>query len=401
MDAHTYSYAKKSASRYANFLIVLLGVLAGFGPLVTDMYLPTLPSMTTYFAASQSMVQLGLTTSMIGLALGQLFFGPLSDRSGRKPLLLASLLFFVVSTVICIFSPNIYVFLGMRFFQGIGAAGGIVISRSVATDRYRGKELVKVLAVISVINGIAPVVAPVLGGLLTGTVGWRGIFCILLGVGVILLASSLLFRESLPARRRSGQSVAKTFGNFGLILRNRKFMFYVLQLGFAQGILFSNIAAAPFIIQQHYGFSPLEFSIIFAVNSLALVVAAPISMKFRKPQTGIMTSCAGMCLFSVAALAAMWSGCNFWVYETIMLILLFAMGLTFPLTTTLAMDSERRYSGSASAILGAVCFAFGGIVSPIVGLGNIMVTTGITFVICAFASLFFAIAAARQTDSSL
>ena len=175
-----YSYAKTSAARYSNYLIVLLGILTAFGPLVTDMYLPTLPSMTVYFGTSQSMVQMGLTTSMAGLALGQLLFGPLSDKFGRRPLLLVSLLLFVASTVICIFSPTVYVFVGMRLFQGIGAAGGIVISRSVATDRYRGKELVKVLAVIGVINGIAPVAAPVLGGVLTDAVGWRGIFVILL-----------------------------------------------------------------------------------------------------------------------------------------------------------------------------------------------------------------------------
>ena len=179
-----YSHAKTSAARYSNYLIVLLGILTAFGPLVTDMYLPTLPSMTVYFGTSQSMVQMGLTASMAGLALGQLLFGPLSDKFGRRPLLLVSLLLFVASTVICIFSPTVYVFVGMRLFQGIGAAGGIVISRSVATDRYRGKELVKVLAVIGVINGIAPVAAPVLGGVLTDAVGWRGIFVILLAIGV-------------------------------------------------------------------------------------------------------------------------------------------------------------------------------------------------------------------------
>ena len=367
-----YSYAKTSAARYSNYLIVLLGILTAFGPLVTDMYLPTLPSMTVYFGTSQSMVQMGLTTSMAGLALGQLLFGPLSDKFGRRPLLLVSLLLFVASTVICIFSPTVYVFVGMRLFQGIGAAGGIVISRSVATDRYRGKELVKVLAVIGVINGIAPVAAPVLGGVLTDAVGWRGIFVILLAIGVILLGSSMLFRESLPPRRRAGQSLLRTFGNFGTILRNKRFILYVLQLGIAQGIPFANIASSPFIIQEHYGFSALEFSIVFAVNSLAFMAAAPLSLRFRRPQDGIMASCIGMCVLSVAELAALWCRCSFWVYEGILFLLLFTMALTFTLSTTLAMESERRYAGSASAILGAVCFAFGGIVSPIVGTGDIL-----------------------------
>lgn len=284
----------------------------------------------------------------------------------------------------------------MRLFQGIGAAGGIVISRSVATDRYRGKELVKVLAVIGVINGIAPVAAPVLGGVLTDAVGWRGIFVILLAIGVILLGGSMLFRESLPPHRRAGQNLLRTFGNFGTILRNKRFILYVLQLGFAQGILFSNIASSPFIIQEHYGFSALAFSIVFAVNSLAFMAAAPLSLRFRRPQDGIMASCIGMCVLSVAELAALWCGCGFWVYEGILFLLLFTMALTFTLSTTLAMESERRYAGSASAILGAVCFAFGGIVSPIVGTGDILKTTGIVFVVCAAASLCCAIAADRQ-----
>lgn len=395
-----YSHAKTSAVRYSHYLIVLLGILTAFGPLVTDMYLPTLPSMTVYFGTSQSMVQMGLTTSMAGLALGQLLFGPLSDKFGRRPLLLASLLLFVVSTVVCVFAPTIAVFVTMRLFQGIGAAGGIVISRSVAADRYRGRDLVGVLAVIGVINGIAPVAAPVLGGMLTEAIGWRGIFCILLTLGILLLGGSMLFRESLPTHRRSGQSLLRTFGNFGTILRNKRFTLYVLQLGFAQGILFSNIASSPFIIQEHYGFSPLEFSIVFAVNSLAFMAAAPLSLRFRRPQDGIMTSCIGMCVLSAAELAALWAGCGFWVYESLMFLLLFTMALTFTLSTTVAMESERRYAGSASAILGAVCFAFGGIVSPIVGTGDILKTTGTVFVVCAAASLLCAIAAGRQRPTT-
>ncbi|MFR7708551.1 MAG: MFS transporter, partial [Alistipes inops] len=193
--------------------------------------------------------------------------------------------------------------------------------------------------VIGVINGIAPVAAPVLGGVLTDAVGWRGIFVILLAIGVILLGGSMLFRESLPPRRRAGQSLLRTFGNFGTILRNKRFMLYVFQLGFAQGILFSNIASSPFIIQEHYGFSALAFSIVFAVNSLAFMAAAPLSLRFRRPQDGIMASCIGMCVLSVAELAALWCRCSFWVYEGILFLLLFTMALTFTLSN--ARHGER------------------------------------------------------------
>lgn len=369
------------------FLLLLLGMLTAFGPFVTDMYLPSLPSMTDYFSTSSSMVQLGLTTSMVGLALGQIFFGPLSDKYGRRPLLLSSMLLFIVSTLFCLYAPDIYSFVTLRLIQGIAGAGGIVISRSVATDKFSGKELAKMLAVIGAINGVAPVAAPVAGGLLTGALGWKGIFVVLLIIGIILGVGCICFKESLPKEKRSKTGVFATFLSFGKIVHNRRYMLYVLQLAFAQGILFANIASSPFIIQEHYGFSPLGFSICFAVNAIAIGVAAAISVKFHKPENGTLTGCVGMVLFAIMEMVALYSGCSFWVYELLLFALLFMMGLTFTTSTILAMDCERRYAGAASALLGALCFASGGIVSPLVGLGDILTSTGITFVVCAVCSL--------------
>lgn len=378
------------------FLLILLGMLSAFGPFVTDMYLPSLPAMADYFSTHSSMVQLGLTTSMIGLALGQIFFGPLSDKYGRRPLLLVSMILFIVSTVFCLFAPDIYSFITLRLIQGIGGAGGIVISRSVATDKFSGKELAKMLAVIGAINGVAPVAAPVVGGLVTGTIGWKGIFVILLFIGVLLWIGCIRFKESLPVEKRSKTGIISTFRSFGFIVRNRCYLLYVLQLAFAQGILFAYIASSPFIVQQHYGFSPFAFSICFAVNSVAIGVAAAISVKFRQPQNGTLTGCIGMLCLSVCVMIALYNGCGFWTYELLMFALLFTMGLTFTSSTTLAMDSERRYAGAASALLGALCFASGGIVSPLVGLGNILVSTGVTFVVCAICSLLCALWAMRK-----
>lgn len=378
------------------FLLILLGLLSAFGPFVTDMYLPSLPAMTDYFSTNSSMVQLGLTTSMIGLALGQVFFGPLSDKYGRRPLLLVSMILFIVSTIFCLFAPDIYSFVTLRLVQGIGGAGGIVISRSVATDKFSGKELAKMLAVIGAINGVAPVAAPVIGGLLTGTVGWKGIFVILLLIGVILGIGCICFKESLPTEKRSKTGIVSTFRSFGVIVHNRRYMLYVFQLAFAQGILFAYIASSPFIVQQHYGFSPFAFSICFAVNAVSIGVAAAMSVKFRRTENGTLTGCIGMVVLSILVLAALYGGCDFWVYELLMFALLFMMGLTFTASTTLAMDSERRYAGAASALLGALCFATGGIVSPLVGLGNILVSTGVTFVICAICSWLCALWAVRQ-----
>lgn len=383
------------------FLIILLGLLTAFGPFVTDMYLPTLPAMAAYFGTSSSMVQMGLTASMVGLAAGQLLFGPLSDKYGRRAPLLTAMWLFVGSTVLCIFAANIGQFIFMRFVQGIAGSGGIVISRSVATDKFAGRDLGRMLAVIGAINGIAPVAAPIAGGTLTDVIGWQGIFAILLGLGILLLLGGYRLRETLPATARSTVGWKDLFRGFGTTLRNRRYLCYILQLGFAQGVLFANIASSPFIIQQHYGFTPFQFSICFAINAVAIGIAAALSVKFRRPEAGTLTGCTGMVLFAVAEAAALATGCNFWIYEVLMFVLLFFMGLTFTTSTVLAMESARENAGTASALLGAVCFAFGGIVSPLVGLGNTLVSTGVVFVVCAVCSWYSIHLAMRFTRREL
>lgn len=184
------------------FLLTLLGMLTAFGPFVTDMYLPSLPSMGEYFKTTPSLVQLGLTASMIGLAAGQIFFGPLSDKYGRRSPLLAAMYLFIISTIGCIFAPTIEIFAILRLLQGIAGAGGIVISRSVATDMFTGKELAKTLAIIGAINGVAPVSAPIIGGGLTEGIDWKGIFWVLLALGIILLLGCRLIRQIPPTGKQ-------------------------------------------------------------------------------------------------------------------------------------------------------------------------------------------------------
>ena len=159
------------SKKYYLFLILFLGMLSAFGPFVTDMYLPTLPSMADVFNTTPSLVQMGLAASMFGLAIGQIFFGPLSDKYGRKVVLVSAMALFAVSVVASIYSPSIEFFNFCRFLQGLGGSGGIVLSRSIATDCYSGRELAKTLAIIGAVNGIAPVTAPVIGGIVAGSVG--------------------------------------------------------------------------------------------------------------------------------------------------------------------------------------------------------------------------------------
>lgn len=192
------------------FLLTLLGMLTAFGPFVTDMYLPSLPSMGEYFKTTPSLVQLGLTASMIGLAAGEIFFGSLSDKYGRRSSMLAAMYLFIISTIGCIFAPTIEIFAILRLLQGIAGAGGIVISRaggivisrSVATDMFTGKELAKTLAIIGAINGVAPVAAPIIEGGLTEGIDWKGIFWVLLALGIILLLGCRLIRQIPPTGKQ-------------------------------------------------------------------------------------------------------------------------------------------------------------------------------------------------------
>ena len=379
----TWQGSSKRHKNTAFFLFVFLGMLSAFGPFVTDMYLPSLPAMASYFTTGPSMVQLGLTFSMLGLAAGQIIFGPLSDKYGRRAPLLVSMALYLLATLACIWSPTIKIFVCLRFIQGIAAAGGIVISRSIATDKFKGKTLTKALAIIAAINGMAPIAAPVIGGSILQVSTWKGIFAVLFVLGIILTGACLYFNESLSKTKRSRVPLIKTLGLFKTVLRKRKYVFCVLQLAFAMAILFSYIAASPFIIQEHYGYSAFAFSLLFAINAVALGVGTTMPVRFKQPEHCISLSCLGMLLFSVLTALALWLQTPLAVFEILLIALLFTTGMSFTATTALAMEEAREQAGTASALIGAAGFLLGSFVSPIVGLGNILIATGLTLMACA------------------
>lgn len=360
------------------FYFLFLGLLSAFGPFVMDMYLPALPAMTGIFHTHASMVQLSLTTCMIGLAVGQLFFGPLSDRYGRRRPLLLALLLFLLATVGCLFAENIETFVALRFVQGFGGAGGVVLSRSIATDQYSGRQLARMLAIVGAVNGAATVAAPIAGGLVVGLVGWSGVFVMLLVLGALLLLVSLRYRESLPVESRSRCSGREVWLNFRHVLSNRTLVSYVLQYGFSMGVLFVYISSAPFIMQEHYGLNEIHFSLCFGINATAMLVASTLSVKYFTPQHALHLGRRGMLCMAVLLSLAFSFDCPFWLYEILTFALLMVVGTTFTVSNSLAMDSEHQHAGIASALLGAVGYAFGCLVPPLVGLGgNSMVVVGL------------------------
>ena len=363
------------------FLVLLLGVLSAFGPFVVDLYLPSLPQLASFFETSASMTQLTLTTAMIGLAVGQLLLGPLSDKFGRKKPLIISLVIYIISTVLIVFSPNIETMIVLRVIQGLSSAGSVVISRAIATDLYRGREMTRFFGLLMTINGIAPIISPILGSLLLEYISWKGVFVFLALIGVVVLFFCFRLKESLSVENRLQGSIFATFSTFGVIIKNRLFMSYVGIESFLLGAMFAYIAASPFILQSFYGLSAFIFSLCFGANGAALVIGANIGGKLPNRQALAI----GILAFVVAALytIAVLIIQPHWLFVEIgFFAMLLLMGITFPAISTLAMESERQYAGSASALLGFAPFFLGGIVSPLVGIGNIFYSTALVILAC-------------------
>lgn len=378
--------SQESAAQPTIFLLVMLGALTAFAPFVTDMYLPALPSMQMYFETSVSMVQLGLTTSMIGLAVGQLVIGPLSDKYGRKMPLMITLLCFSISSALCIFSSSIEMFTAMRLIQGLGASGGVVLSRSIATDLYAGSMLSKIMAMIGAISGIAPVISPVIGGILLSLTSWRGIFGILLLIGLILLAASWKLPESYPQERRRALSIWQSFSQITELFKNRIFVIYACVQFFVMFAFFGNIASSPFIFQTHYGFGELGFSFFFAVNAITIAVFAGLSVKFRTPHQSVKVGSTALLLAAVLTSLMLGFGAPVAAFEFGLWMMHACFGLIFAPVSAIAMNASRRQAGVGSAVFGAGGFLAGGMASPLVGQGDITLSAGIVFVLGAAAT---------------
>lgn len=363
------------------FVPVTLGMLTAFGPFVTDFYLPVLPEMTTFFHTSPALASLSLTTGMIGLAAGQVFIGPLTDKFGRKRILVASMVMFAIASVLCVFAPNIYWFNIMRLFQGVAGAGGIVISKSMATDMFEGKELAKFMAILGSINGIAPVCAPVVGGLMAGLTSWQGVFGLLLGIGLILMVCSARLPETLTADKRIHRNIFQVYANLFRVFRNSRFTLSTLAAMACFFTFFGYIASSPFILQQIYGLTPLEFSLCFAVNAAMIGVGAGVSPLFKRQTTGLKWGSVNFVLASVLLAASLLTHMPLLVIMVCYLYMMTGFGLMQPGLTATALDAERNNAGAASAIFGAAGFVAGAVSSPIVAMGAIEVTSSFVMVV--------------------
>ena len=363
------------------FLLIFLGVLSAFGPFVTDLYLPALPAITEWFSTSISATQLTITTSMAGLAIGQLIIGPISDKFGRKTPLTISLIVYTVSTIFIFFAQNIQFFIFMRIIQGLASAGSLVISRAVVSDLYKGHEMTKFFSLMMVINGLAPILSPIGGSLLLKFTDWRGIFIALTLIGIVLFIANFYFKESINKRDRLKVPLLQTYGVFGKILRKKKFMLFIAIQTFTMGAMFAYIAASSFIFQDLYSLSPLSYGFCFGANGLAIVIGARLSSLLNE-RKALKTGLFGTLFASIfVALMLCFKFEVIGVIIAFFLLLLFT-GFILPTASSLAMNEGREYAGSASAVLGFCPFFLGGVVSPLVGLGDIFYSTSIVIFVC-------------------
>nr|WP_154984210.1 multidrug effflux MFS transporter [Paenibacillus xylanexedens] len=355
-------------------MALILGTLSAFGPLSLDMYLPALPTLADEFGSSTSYAQLSLTACMIGLALGQLLAGPLSDVRGRRIPLIAGLVLYTIASILCLVSPTMGSFVVLRFIQGLAGAAGIVIARAVVRDVYEGPELTRFFSLLMLINGVAPIAAPIIGGQILTYTSWRGVFILLSLIGVLaLLAVIFGLGETLPAQKRSSGGLKQTLLTFGSIARNRRFMGYALTQGFAAAGMFAYISGSPFVLQKIYGVSPQMFSICFAINGLGIILASQIAGRLAGKVSETRLLIAGLLIAAVGGtslLVAILAGVGLISVLIPLFLVVSSVGLINTASFALAMADQAKSAGSASALIGVMTFLFGGIVAPLVGLGG-------------------------------
>ncbi|HCX9028068.1 TPA: multidrug effflux MFS transporter [Staphylococcus aureus] len=353
--------------------IIILGSLTAIGALSIDMFLPGLPDIRHDFQTTTSNAQLTLSMFMIGLAFGNLFAGPISDSTGRRKPLIIAMIIFTLASLGIVFVHNIWLMVALRFLQGVTGGAAAVISRAIASDMYSGNELTKFMALLMLVNGIAPVVAPTIGGIILNYSVWRMVFVILTIFGFVMVIGSLLkVPESLTVTNRESSSGLKTmFKNFKILLKTPRFVLPMLIQGMTFVLLFTYISAFPFIIQKIYGMTAIQFSWMFAGIGITLIISSQLtgylvdfidSQKLMRGMT--MIQIIGVILVTIVLL----NHWNFWILAIGFIILIAPVTGVATLGFTIAMDESSSGRGSSSSLLGLVQFLFGGVASPLVGV---------------------------------
>ncbi|MCY8489024.1 multidrug effflux MFS transporter [Bacillus atrophaeus] len=355
-------------------MVLLLGTLASFGPLSLDMYLPALPQVANDLHTTASLAQLSLTFCLLGLALGQIVVGPLSDMKGRRKPLIVSMVFYALSSILCAYSPSVTFLIIMRFIQGFTGAAGIVIARASARDMYSGKELTAFFSMLMLVNGAAPILAPITGGFVLQFSEWPTVFIILAIIGFfIFIAVTAALPESLPFEKRTTGGLKETLQTFRLLLGDRSFMGFAFSQAFILTGMFAYISGSPFVLQNIFGVSAQMFSFLFAVNGAGIIAATQITGRLaakRDERTlftfGLILSIIG----SIALLAALALNLGIIAVCIALFVIVSCVGIVTTTGFALAMQKQEKGAGSAAALLGLLPFIGGALAAPLVGIAG-------------------------------
>jgi DHA1 family bicyclomycin/chloramphenicol resistance-like MFS transporter len=357
-------------------LAVILGALTAMGPLAIDMYLPSLPTIARDLDAPASSVQVSLAVYFIGIAIGQAFYGPVSDRWGRKPALYFGLTLFVVSSAGCALASNVRMLIALRFLQALGGCAPLVVPRAVVRDYFDQRGSVRMLSVLILVMGLAPILAPLIGGQLLVNFGWRSVFWVLAGYGAVWLAIVMLFLpESLSLSRRRRQRIAEVLLVYGRLLRDRNFMGFVLSGGLIFSGLLAYIAGSPFVFIELFGVAPEQYGLFFGANAIGIITASQVNrwLANRFDARRIVSAVLPVAMAAGLVLVVdAYSGFGGFAGILVPLFCFIAChGFVMPNTTALAMAPHGHLAGSASALLGTVQFVLGAMAGALVGLlGN-------------------------------
>ncbi|MBY0198702.1 Bcr/CflA family multidrug efflux MFS transporter [Priestia megaterium] len=355
-------------------LAILLGSLGLLGPFTIDTYLPSFPTIVKDFHTTATLVQISLTACLLGLGAGQLFIGPLSDVKGRRKPLLLFLCLYLLASLTCSFSPNIYFLIVARFVQGFSAAGGLVVSRAIVRDLFSGKELTKFFTLIVLVGNLGPIVAPIAGGAILSFTKWNGVFIVLACIGAILIFMvSLKLPETLPPEKRVPSNLPQLMSNFGSLFKEREFMGYAFTQGFTTAGIFAYVSGIPFVYQNIYHVSPQQFSLLFGVNGLGLIIGSQLvgrladyisERTFLKIGLGISIAAGAILLIALLLKAPL--------IAVAIPIFFFVSSISIIGTTSfaLAIESQGHIAGSASALLGLLPFLLGSLSAPLVGIAG-------------------------------
>lgn len=361
-----------SAAAPGFVLTVVLGALSAFAPVSIDMYLPAFPALERAFDASTGAVQTTLAAFFLGFALGQAFFGPITDRFGRKPPLYVSLALYVAASAGCALAPSIEALAGLRFLQAFAACAGVVISRAIVRDLYPPQEAVRIFGALMLVIGLAPMLAPLAGGWLLSFAGWASIFWTLAAFGALcLLAVWLSLPESHPPHARRRLSLVPALQAYLRLLADKRFLGYALSGGFAMAGMFVYIAGSPFVFIELHGVPPQHYGWLFGTNALGLVAASQVNGRLLRPghspatlrRANVAQAAIGLALVATAA-----TGAGGLAGVAVPLFLYVAsLGFTMPNATALALAPHGANAGVASALLGTLQFGAGALAATLLG----------------------------------